>query len=240
MSHSAPSRPELVPLGPSLRRGGGRHLYFRCTGPSMAPTLSPGDVIVVAPYGVRRVRRGDLIVFRLPDSGRLIVHRVASVGKSGLIVRGDNNSLPDPWSPETGDILGRVVGRVRNREVRGLAGGTAGDLSGRAFRLMSAARQALFRLIRPAYRWAADRGAARFLSSFLPKSRLIAVERPAGIELLLVAGGRVIARKPAGGGTWHVRQPFKLLVDIRALPAGPGNDALENREGKNRPAGNMI
>jgi hypothetical protein len=191
----------------------------------MSPTLVPGDVIVVAPYGVRRVRKGDLIVFRLPESGRLIVHRVTSVGTSGLVVRGDNNILPDPWSPEAGDILGRVVGRVRNRDRRKLAGGTSGDLAGRVFRLMSAARLSLFRALRPAYRWASRRGAARFLSPFRPKSRLISVARPSGIELMLVAGGRVIARKPAGAGAWQVRRPFKLLIDVRSLPAGVAADS---------------
>ena len=71
-------------------------------GLSMAPTLLPGDHLLVRP--VRRLRRGDMVVVRDPDAAqRWVVKRVAALpGESvtvagrvltagdGLIVLGDN------------------------------------------------------------------------------------------------------------------------------------------------------
>ncbi|MPZ71653.1 MAG: hypothetical protein GEU74_00230 [Nitriliruptorales bacterium] len=74
-------------------------------GLSMAPTLLPGDHLLVRP--VRRVRRGDMVVVRDPEAEqRWVVKRVAALpGESvgvdgrmlhageGLIVLGDNPGL---------------------------------------------------------------------------------------------------------------------------------------------------
>jgi nickel-type superoxide dismutase maturation protease len=55
-------------------------------GDSMAPTLLPGDRLLVWP--VRRVRPGQVVAVR--HDGRLLVKRVAAVGNLGVEVRGDN------------------------------------------------------------------------------------------------------------------------------------------------------
>ncbi|MDQ3538867.1 MAG: S26 family signal peptidase, partial [Actinomycetota bacterium] len=72
-------------------------------GVSMAPTLLPGDRLLVRP--VRRLRRGELVVVRDPaEPDRWVVKRVAalpgervlvdgrwlSAGGAGLVVLGDN------------------------------------------------------------------------------------------------------------------------------------------------------
>ena len=58
-------------------------------GDSMAPTLAPGDRLLVV--GGARARVGDLVAVadpRLP--GRTMVKRVAAVGPEGVTVLGDN------------------------------------------------------------------------------------------------------------------------------------------------------
>ncbi|OGD17551.1 MAG: hypothetical protein A2Y69_09550 [Candidatus Aminicenantes bacterium RBG_13_59_9] len=228
MTKGAFSSYEVLPVRSSRDRKDDGFMYFHCCGPSMSPTLKPGDLIVVAPYASRPVRRGDLIVFRLQDCSRLIVHRVAAVREPYVMVRGDNNTRPDPWLPEMKDILGRVVQRQRSRNAHFLAGGAAGDLYGRAARALAEARRTCFRLFRPAYLWAAEQGIIRRLLPFRLRTRMVAVERPEGTEFLLLAGRIVIARRPANSGTWLVRRPFKLLVDVRSLSRGlsaPPGDA---------------
>ena len=55
----------------------------------MIPSLAPGDRLVVVKLG--KVRSGDLVALKDPgEPGRLLVKRVASVGASGIEVRGDN------------------------------------------------------------------------------------------------------------------------------------------------------
>ena len=122
-----------------------------CIGPSMSPTIKLGDVITVVPYGSLRVRRGDVLVFRVPGGERMISHRVVKVSGRRLTVRGDNNGLEDPWRLSLEDVVGRVAKRARGRKIRSLAGGRAGALLGGILRSTAVARLTLFRIFRPVY-----------------------------------------------------------------------------------------
>jgi signal peptidase I len=69
---------------------------------SMEPTIHKGSVIVVDPIAVDDVEVGDIIVFAAPETGRMTVHRVATVeydgdGRPVFTTRGDANNGPDPW-----------------------------------------------------------------------------------------------------------------------------------------------
>ena len=79
------------------------------TGMSMAPTLLPGDRLLVVRS--RRLRPGDLVAVADPRrSGRLLVKRVAAVSGGLVELRGDNPR----HSTDS-----RVFGRVPRRSVRG-------------------------------------------------------------------------------------------------------------------------
>jgi signal peptidase I len=124
-------------------------------GQSMLPTLVEGDLLELAEYGSQPVRVGDIICFRSPNDGYLVVHRVLSVCSDRIRTRGDNNARADDrWvCPE--EIVGRVItarrGRRRYKILRGnlvtpaiqlqrLARRTAGRLG----RLMRAPSQSSF------------------------------------------------------------------------------------------------
>jgi signal peptidase I len=69
---------------------------------SMEPTIRKGSVILVDPVPVDDVEVGDIIVFAAPESGRMTVHRVATIDHDGdgrpvFTTRGDANNGPDPW-----------------------------------------------------------------------------------------------------------------------------------------------
>lgn len=71
---------------------------FIVSGPSMQPTLSAGDLVIVRDVDPTEIEVGDMIRFR---KGELVViHRVVDLDDSGglpvFITRGDNNDRDDP------------------------------------------------------------------------------------------------------------------------------------------------
>ena len=86
----------------------------------MIPALAPGDHVLVDPraYSGRSPREGEVLVARDPrEPERVIVKRVASSEKGGILLCSDN-AEEGVGSAELGLvpaelILGRVVARVR-------------------------------------------------------------------------------------------------------------------------------
>jgi hypothetical protein len=69
---------------------------FYPQGNSMHPTIVPGrDSVIVEPLGERKIKRGDVILFRRSQDaplypGMLVIHRVCRVKKDGVYMVGDN------------------------------------------------------------------------------------------------------------------------------------------------------
>jgi nickel-type superoxide dismutase maturation protease len=96
-------------------------------GESMAPTLRPGERLIVMRLGGSPPRVGDVVIAHDPrDPGRELIKRVAAVGRDGIELRGDNpgastdartfGSLPAPA------VEWRVVFRYWPLERRGRIG----------------------------------------------------------------------------------------------------------------------
>lgn len=63
---------------------------------SMAPTLEPGDVVVVRPADAAALTPGRIVLVDDPDvPGRLRMHRIAAVERGELRLRGDANPQAD-------------------------------------------------------------------------------------------------------------------------------------------------
>jgi len=193
-------------------------LFYYCLGPSMSPTLRAGDYLAIFPYGDQPLRRGDVVLFRPPGEERLIAHRLVAVVSTGLKARGDNNDRQDPWPLLPENILGRVVQVERRGRVHSLRGGSAGELYGRVIRCLTMSRLALFRVFRPAYRWASRTGWLRRVLPWRLRTRVVAIRRPNGIELQLVAGRFVLGHRPAGSQQWQIKRPLKPFLDLARLP----------------------
>ncbi len=86
------------------------------TSGSMRPTLEIGDLLIVVKADPYQLRVGDIIVFRVPWSKSLIVHRIVRIetDPTGLIfyTKGDNNVVMDPGYRTLNDIYGKVVLRI--------------------------------------------------------------------------------------------------------------------------------
>jgi signal peptidase I len=80
-------------------------------GPSMLPTLAPGDRLLVLRWPRRLLRPGHLVALRTPE--RTVVKRVAALHRAGTAdLRGDNaGASTDYPHAALADVVGRVVYR---------------------------------------------------------------------------------------------------------------------------------
>jgi signal peptidase I len=94
---------------------------FKIRGTSLAPEFRDGDFVLASrlPIWFRRLRIGDVVVFRQPGYGTLI-KRVAELTPCGhLMVQGDDVESVDsrafgPVRPS--DVRGRVVWHIKGRK----------------------------------------------------------------------------------------------------------------------------
>ena len=79
---------------------------------SMRPKIEPGDLAVLSPVPVNTLRVGEVIAYLPPNHVTPVMHRIIDLNSQGVITKGDDNSVADPW--------GRVA--LRGATVEHLAG----------------------------------------------------------------------------------------------------------------------
>jgi signal peptidase I len=94
---------------------GGPATYVMVRGDSMLPTFETGDLVITESRA--EYRAGDVVAYRVPSSdvgsGLLVIHRITGGdARRGFVLRGDNNSEPDPWQPTGADIVGVAAFRI--------------------------------------------------------------------------------------------------------------------------------
>jgi signal peptidase len=81
---------------------------------SMRPVLHEGDILLIEGVRFEEIRAspvdGDIVVYRRPYDGRLIVHRAIAKTSNALITKGDANSAPDPFPVPSEAVVGRWTG----------------------------------------------------------------------------------------------------------------------------------
>jgi len=187
-------------------------------GSSMEPTLKPGVRLDVNAYHGQKIRKGDVIVFIPPGGDSKIVHRVTSVNSDGIRTRGDNRNHEDNWVLSRDHILGRVVATQRNNRRRRIFGGPLGRLFAVTVRVIRAMDSPVSYVLRPAYDRLAKAGVLRRCLPACMKTRAISLSHPAGTELQLLIGRRVVGRWLPGMTRWNISRPYRLFVDEESLP----------------------
>lgn len=88
---------------------GGPVRVVTTVGTSMEPALSSGDLVLL-----RRGRYivGDVVAYKSSSLNRLVLHRVVSTARPGLVLKGDSNPKADRERPTASEILGKQVIRV--------------------------------------------------------------------------------------------------------------------------------
>lgn len=106
---------------------------------SMKPTFSPGDVVIVRPEPIQRLRVGQVIAYAVPVGAHQVeTHRVVAIlrgqGTTSPVIqtKGDNNTVVDPW---TAQLNGPTIWRLE--AVVPKAGYAINLMRGRTFHLLS-------------------------------------------------------------------------------------------------------
>ena len=186
-------------------------------GLSMYPTFIPGDLLHFREIHFEEIKVGDVIIFRLKNEEKNIVHRVVSIEKKGLITRGDNNSQNDKWVVTSEEINGKVIFSEREGRKKAVKNGKGGLIAANIVRLLRRFWKKIATLLSPFYHWLSRRCTIKVL--FLSrKIRVIAFKKPKGTEFQLFMGNYLIGRLRPGHKEWQIKRPFRLFVDVEKLP----------------------
>lgn len=93
---------------------GGSVSYVNVRGISMEPTLYTGDLMVMRRQDAYAI--GDVVAFESDMNGAIIVHRIVDIVGDRHLLKGDNNSFLDRFTPTTDEIIGAEVVTVPGGE----------------------------------------------------------------------------------------------------------------------------
>ena len=198
------------------------------TGTSMNPTLDEPDLLEVKPYGTRRVRPGDVVYFKSPGTGTMVVHRVVLVGGrgtgdggpwDGIRTRGDNNSADDDGVLRPGDIIGRAKAAQRGARRRAVLGGWRGFAVLRYLRLGRGIRRYAGLIPHTLYSFLTGLGPFDRLLPASLRPRLVRFDARYRVSLKLLMGRQTVGHYDDRRDGWYIRRLFRLFVDERTLPS---------------------
>lgn len=121
---------------------------FIARGASMSPIIRDGDTITLLATPGQPARLGEVVAYKQPVTGRIVVHRILGQTGQSVLLRGDNALNSDGLIPRD-HILGRVL-RVERH--------------GRAVTFGEGSERWLFWLL---FRWSWPRRLARRLGRLL-------------------------------------------------------------------------
>jgi signal peptidase I len=102
---------------------GGRISYVNVRGISMQPTLYTGDLMVLRRQDAYEV--GQIVAFESDMGGAIVVHRIVDIVGDRHLLKGDNNTFLDRYTPTVDEIIGSEVLTVPGGErVASLAAAT--------------------------------------------------------------------------------------------------------------------
>lgn len=93
---------------------GGRVSYVNVRGVSMEPTLYTGDLMVMRRQDAYTV--GQIVAFESDMNGAIVVHRIVDVVGDRYLLKGDNNTFLDRYTPTVDEIIGAEVMTVPGGE----------------------------------------------------------------------------------------------------------------------------
>ncbi len=92
----------------------GKPFRFQARGWSMSPFIKDSDVISITSIGENEPRMGEIVAFKRPGSGEVVVHRLIGTSGSDWIIQGDNTPDQEFEKIPPENILGLVTRVQRN------------------------------------------------------------------------------------------------------------------------------
>lgn len=193
-------------------------------GSSMAPFLKTSDILYLSCYKGDNMKCGDVIAFRPPDSGDIIIHRIISIANRGIRTRGDNSNHVDNWNLNADHIIGRVVQTKRGNRLRTVHGGLQGYSCALLVRFIRSTGSMIFYFLRPLYHRLVQLELFRRWLPARMRLQVFSFTRRDGMEFQLLMAGRVIGRLLPDRKQWTIQRPFRLFVDEASLPRTDSSD----------------
>lgn len=174
-------------------------------------------MLLVEPYRGRKIRRGDVVVFRLPESSETVVHRVVAFSEKGPVTKGDANDAADPWALSPEAVTGKVRYACTASGVRRVHGGPLGVFTAAAVRARRFAARLLVPILRPSLPVVRNRLFSR-LWVRVCKPKVVGFRRNGESSFLLLTGGRIVGRFEPQARSWCLIRPFSAFIDVDVLP----------------------
>ncbi len=191
--------------------------YSTCIGPSMYPTLKPGDGIDMNPYqDPLDMKVGDVITYPYPSGTVTVVHRIIAIKAGRVITRGDNNNKIDPYTIGFEDIIGKVISAKRGNRLIPIRGGKKGFY----FHKLMLFRKYMLQYVLPPLRFLSNQVAASGIFTGFHSVldlRIVRIKRENDCQLILVSGRHVIGKKDSDFREWQIRFPYKYFVNKHRL-----------------------
>lgn len=194
---------------------------LRYIGSSMNPLFRDLDILHIRPLPPSKIRAGDIIVFKPPQSNETIVHRVLQITPGGFITKGDNCSHPDKYLVQPSDIIGITVSYNRiNRTIkvrRGFAGSLINSFIRRQLSTVNHAKIiAVFFLIT-----FCKIKLIRKTLNRLVKYRIISASVQNNNCICLYLGKRKVGVYDSAENCWKISPPYDRIIDFEKLPISP-------------------
>lgn len=90
---------------------GGQVFYIIINGNSMETSFHRGDLVLLRES--RNYSIGDIVAYSHPDIGT-VFHRIIGETAGGFVMKGDNNTWTDSYSPKSDEILGKYWIKLNN------------------------------------------------------------------------------------------------------------------------------
>ena len=182
------------------------------SGNSMYPTLKEPGYLAVRPYDAENPRWGDVVYFRAPKSGTMVVHRIMALRPDGLVTRGDNNSQNDPDVVPLSAVKGKVISirdaAGNNKPVRSGAAGMLDYAFARIFRRAKALAGRMYRLFFPSHSLT---GCLRLFAPNSADFKFVFFGQGFQGQLKILSSNVCVGHYSRG--VWHIAYPWRLWVD---------------------------
>lgn len=180
-------------------------------GNSMYPTLKEPGFVEVQPYNNAKPCRGDIIYFRSPATGAMVVHRVMAVQPDGLVTRGDNNAKDDPDFIPLSAVDGKVVAVKDAKGSRPLRRGMAGMMDYAYARMFIRFRIIAGRIYRLLFSANTLTGSLHRFTPQRANIKFVFFGNPMQGHLKILKDNVCVGYYHQS--VWHIDYPWRLLVD---------------------------
>jgi signal peptidase I len=192
--------------------------YFIHRGSSMNPTIKEKDILEVRPYHCNQILVGDVIAFKSSNCDRFIAHRISSITPKGILTKGDNCKSLDPWCLSSESIIGRVTTLWRNGKKRIILGGQAGQLNARIFKYIEEFKCKIVCQIYPFYYFLTKISILHPIFAHLFNQKFVAFRTSDKTNIIIFWGTKAIGKFDLRLCRWHIKEPFRILIDDTSLP----------------------